>query len=72
MADAAKLFLKLNSSPLGSLKFVFFFVPPTSLGLTMALINLLPFRSSGSFFLYSVLIYFCIVTVHVYTVIGAG
>lgn len=72
LADAVKLLLKLNLAPLGALKLVFFFVPPASLGLTIALINLVPFRSAGSFFLYSVLMYFCIVTVHVYTVIGAG
>lgn len=72
LADAAKLFLKFNLLPSQSVQLFFFFVPAFALGLTLALANLIPFYNAGSFYCYRVLVYFCLVTVHVYTVIASG
>lgn len=72
LADAIKLIIKEQSSPLISNHLAFIIVPGLRLFLALILWSIYPSNAPSLFISYSLLLFLCISRLRVYTTIGAG
>jgi len=72
IADAVKLFGKERLRPSRVRVSPYIAAPPLSLTITLIVWHLWPFPARPQYFQYGLLIYFCLSSAHVYTILGAG
>nr|ANC65477.1 NADH dehydrogenase subunit 1 [Hirudo medicinalis] len=72
MADAMKLFLKNNSSPVLANKLYFLCGPLLSLILALILWSIFPFNNPGWWYKFSILFFLCVSSMNVYSILLSG
>nr|YP_010586944.1 NADH dehydrogenase subunit 1 [Asychis amphiglyptus]UZZ45812.1 NADH dehydrogenase subunit 1 [Asychis amphiglyptus] len=72
LADAAKLFTKEYTTPLPGNNMSFMASPAISLMLALILWSLYPYQSATFFMKFGLLLFLCVSSLNVYTILGAG